>query len=431
MGLREAVWRSLGPPLGRVAPGPARAYYGVITRSLVRSLARRPEVLAVYAHGSYALDELRPGVSDVDLVAVVEDMPVEDELALLARLGQSYRRRQALLPLDLTVLSRRSFAAGAPWHAFLRMRIGEARPVCPVEQWRLLAGTEQRAGLWEIDPHLSYLTESHLLVSFACWARGDRAGLARQLGKLDRNARREELAWPAARDLRAALRLGETPAALVATLALLDEHRARNPIERAGAPDTVGWRADPVPEGADRAALAALFADAPARSVTLYLPPFESTPVLLLEAPDVSAAEPLVRLALERAAEAARLGAHLQVLTSRLAEDLAGEPLDPRIGLPDGERLRDLTLGRALTAVAFLRWRLLGLRRLPRVPELPCVLEACHGILAGEPPVTARNVLVERNPALADADALDEQAFAALCLRIWQRILDSPAGRLR
>src|SRR4051794_31625163 len=183
MKLREALWRTLAPPLGRVAPGPVRAYYAAVTRSLVRSLTRDPAVVAVYAHGSYALGDLRPGRSDVDLVAVVEDMSVEEEVALLRRLGTRYRRRQALLPLDLSVLSRSAFSRGAPWHAFLRMRIGEPRPVCAVEEWRLLAGREVRESRWELEPRLAYLTEAHLLVAFACAASGDGAGLRRQLAK--------------------------------------------------------------------------------------------------------------------------------------------------------------------------------------------------------------------------------------------------------
>jgi predicted nucleotidyltransferase len=74
---RAILWRTAGPRIGRAAPRPTLAAYRMLTASAVRALTRHPQVLAVYANGSAATGDLRPGRSDVDLVAAVTDVSPE------------------------------------------------------------------------------------------------------------------------------------------------------------------------------------------------------------------------------------------------------------------------------------------------------------------------------------------------------------------
>jgi predicted nucleotidyltransferase len=458
MRLRETAWRRLGPAVGRLAPAPSRKYYETITASLVRLLAATPGVRAVYAYGSYALGDLVPGQSDVDLLAVVDDLPPEAEVDLLLELRRRYRRREGLLPIDLSVLPQADFRFGAGWLGFARMRIGGQGLVCPLDRWLLLAGEEQRGTAWEPDPSLQYLTEGHVLTALDAWAgRGDRAGrVAERLGWLDRDASAEGLKWPPALELHdARARLGrpgagpaDAVAGIHAALSLIDEHRARHAVRiEHRAPTAEGWLAE-TPSAEARASARRLVDGlgraSPFRSATLYVPPFEPDPVLLLEASGLEDARRGLRAAIDGLAEeAARSGIRVQVLTSRLAEDswrsglrvvplvaaathLAGEPLAPRLGFPAVALQRELALGRALNVLATMRWHLLGLRRWRvRDDAVPLRLAVCRALLTGAPPVTESGELVRRTPELAELRAdglssLDARGLTELCLRLWR-----------
>lgn len=342
---------------------------------------RDPGVLSVYAHGSYVTDDFEPGRSDVDLVAVVAELAPAAELALLKRLRPLYLRRQAVLPIDLVPLAANEFEHGAGWLAFARARLTTAGPA----GWRLLAGPELRApDPWEPDPALRYITEAHV---------------------------------------DAALRTGNIGEARAA-LERAEEHRSRHayPAEPAH-DDASSWRVER-PSRAEHAVARRLAEAVSARSATLIRMPFESDSVLLLEAAALEDAGPLL------AAAVASSELRVSVTTSRLAEDswrrgfrwiaiaagdhLAGEPLGPRLRVPNVRGRRELLAHRAFAAVGAVRWHALGLRRAARRPELLLELALVGRLVRGEPIVTIPDELAP------GAGALDDDAWILSALELWR-----------
>lgn len=415
------MWRIGAPTVGRAAPGLTGRYYDSVTRSLVRALAREPRVRAVYAHGSYAEGDLVPGRSDVDLVVVVDDLPAGDEALLLQRLRRSYRRRQAILPLDLVALGAGELERGAGWFAFGRARIGGGSSHSAVAGWRLLHGEELRSpGPWEPPRALRYLTETDVAEALAA---GPNAG--RRLALLAGDLEREGLD-------SSRLRGADPVAAVLGALEVVDEHRGRHAVETGSARyDTSGWRVER-PAPADRAAAARLAARLAARSATLVCIPFEPHAALLLETEDAEEARPLIAAALwER-----RLP--MLVTTTRLAEDswrsrfrwiaiatgehLAGEPLAPRLREPDAPTRRLLLEHRAYAAAASVRRFALGMRTAQRRPSAVLDLALAARLAHGEPPVTIEEELAP------GAAALGDEAWILRALQLW---LDARASLVR
>jgi predicted nucleotidyltransferase len=383
-----------------------RGYHELVTRALVRALERQVDVLAVYAQGSYATGELRPGRSDVDLVAVVADRDLDGELTLLECLGRVYRRHQAVLPIDLAVIPRASFAVAAPQLAQRRGRIGAPGPQTPVAHWRLLAGTEQRHGLAPADPSAWYVTETHVARAVAAAARGGDVRAA--LGNLIHDVERERLEWPSAQRLLAARDAAEL---IAAALALTDAQRDIVPV--AARPRAVTeWVAPPPPDPAPFAAID------PPGPATLHRPPFSARPELIIEGQPLA----LARWAVAGAARAVdQAGADLRLTTPRLAEEgwrggfraaslllaavpLAGEPLAPRVRLPLNGNLRSLADAQVHGLVADARAALLGRRWSSRDPLLPVRLAAWRVLADGGPLLGDERVLARRVPALREAD---------------------------
>ena len=381
MRIRPAVWRIVGRPAGRAAPRLARRYYDAVTSSLVRALMREEAVISVYAQGSYITDDFAPGRSDVDLVAVVDELPPARELGLLKRLRRIYRPRQAILPIDLLTLGSDEFEHGAGWHAFMRLRLPTEGPA----SWRLLAGAELRADeCWEPNRALRYISE---------------------------------------REVDAALRTGSFEEARAA-LEHVDQHRARHvcPTEPVQL-NPSSWRVER-PTREERALAERLAGTVAARSATLIRMPFEPDAVLLLEARDLSSAGALLEAALE--SRELRVG----VTTSRLAEDswrrgfrwiaiaagehLAGERLAPRLRAPDASGRRELLAHRAFTAVGAVRTYALGLRRVARRPEALLELALVSRLVRGEPIVTVPADLV---PGIA---GLNDDAWTLRALELWR-----------
>ncbi|MDX6657065.1 MAG: hypothetical protein QOH62_1858 [Solirubrobacteraceae bacterium] len=387
MRVRSFVWRTVGSGAGRLAPGPVRAYHEVVTRSLVRALLRDPDVVAVYAQGSYATGELRPGRSDVDLVAVVADHDVDGELALLARLAKPYRRHQGVLPLDLAVLPVSTFRVTAERLAQRRGRIGTPGPMVPVARWLLLGGADARDDAVVAKASRWYLTEAHVAraVHAACTGGDVRGALAALL----HDVRREALDWPSARRLLSATDAGGL---IAAALSLTDAQR--DLIAVACAPRTVeGWMAPAAP---DLGSLGGIAFPGPA---TLHHPPFGAGPELVVEGePEV-----LARWAIAGGVQAvARAGADLRLATPRLAEEgwrgglraasllLAstttdGPPLAARVRLPAADVLREHAAAQADGLLADARATLLGRRGGALNPRLPELLAAWRVLARGGP----------------------------------------------
>jgi predicted nucleotidyltransferase len=404
MRVRGFLWRTAAHAAGRAAPRPVRAYHDVVTRSLVRELLRDDEVLAVYAQGSYASGELRPGRSDVDLVAVVADRDVDGELAQLARLARPYRRHQAVLPIDLAVLRAGSFAQSAGQLAQRRGRIAAPRPMVPVSAWRLLGGNELRSGAEAAPAGDWYVTEAHVANAVLAVATG--GGVRAALGDLIHDVRRERLDWPSAQRLLAAR---DDAALIAAALELIDAQRDLVPL--AARPRAVeGWTAPPAPGDVPRL-------DAPG-NVTLHRPPFSRRAEVIVE----GAPQELARWVVDRgAAQAARAGVDLRITTTRIAQEgwrgglraasillasvpLAGEPLAPRLCLPEDEVLRKQAATQAQGLLLAARAALLGRRRTELDPLLPTRLAAWRLLAAGGPLLGEGRSLRAAVPALAEPD---------------------------
>jgi hypothetical protein len=404
MRVRGFVWRTAGRAAGRAAPRPVRAYHDVVTRSLVRELLRDPDVLAVYAHGSYATGALRPGRSDVDLVAVVADRDVDGELAQLARLARPYRRHQAVLPIDLAVLGAGTFAVSAGRLAQRRGRMGTPGPMVAVSDWRLLGGDELRTGAEAAPAGDWYVTEAHVARAVGAVATGGDVRAA--LRDLIHDVRREGLDWPSAQRLLGAR---DDATLIAAALELTDAQRALVPL--AARPRRVeGWTAPPAPA-------AAPFFDVPG-TVTLHRPPFSERAELIVE----GAPEEVARWAVEGGARAAgRAGIDLRITTTRIAQEgwrgglraasillasvpLAGEPLAPRMCLPDDAVMREQAATQAQGYLLAARAALLGHRRTRRDPLLPVRLGAWQLLAAGGPLLGEDRSLRAALPALAEPD---------------------------
>jgi hypothetical protein len=410
-------------------PGPVRAYHEVVARSLVRALLRDPDVLAVYAHGSYATGELRPGRSDIDLVAVVADHDVDGELALLKRLAKPYRRHQAVLPLDLAVLPISTFTVTAERLAQRRGRIGTPGPMVPVERWSLLGGEEARDGGVVAAPSRWYLTEAH--VAGAVRAVRDGGDVRSALAALLHDVRREALDWPSARRLLSAT----DPAGLIAAaLSLTDAQR--DLVAVTCAPRTVdGWMAPAAPDP-ERLGLERLTFPGPA---TLHQPPFVPRPELVVEGEP----EALARWAIAGGADAvARAGADLRLATPRLAEEgwrgglraaslllasttTGGPPLAARVRLPESDVLRQHAAAQADGLLADVRGTLLGRRGGTPNGRLPELLAAWRLLAGGGP------LLGEEEALRAAVPELDEPDWGRRALavgRAW-RSAAQPPGR--
>jgi predicted nucleotidyltransferase len=404
MRVRGFLWRTAGRAAGRAAPRPVRAYHEAVTRSLVRALLRDPDVVAVYAQGSYAAGELRPGRSDVDLVAVVADSDVEGELAQLARLRRPYRRHQAVLPIDLAVLGRSGFATAAGRLAQRRGRMRAPGPMVPVAAWRLLGGDDLRTGAETTPAGDWYVTESHVARAVRAAATGGDVRAA--LRHLIHDVRRERLRWPSAQRLLTAAGDAEL---IAAALELTDAQRDVVPV--AAAQRAVpGWTAPPAP-----AAVPRLDVPGPA---TLHHPPFAPRPELIVEG------EPLVlaRWAVDGgAAAAARAGVDLRIATPRLAQEgwrggmraasillasipVDGPPLAQRLCLPAGDVLREQAATQAQGFLLAARAALLGHRGTRRDPLLPARLAAWRVLADGGPLLGEERSLRAAVPALAEPD---------------------------
>jgi predicted nucleotidyltransferase len=404
MRVRGFLWRTAAHAAGRTAPRPMRAYHDAVTRSLVRELLRDDDVLAVYAQGSYASGELRPGRSDVDLVAVVADRDVEGELAQLARLARPYRRHQAVLPIDLAVLGAGSFAQSAGRLAQRRGRIAAPRPMVPVSAWRLLGGEELRTGAEAAPAGDWYVTEAHVANAVRAVATGGNVRAA--LGDLIHDVRRERLDWPSAQRLLSA---SNDAALIAAALELTDAQRDLVPV--VARPRAVeGWTAPPAPGDVPRL-------EAPG-NVTLHRPPFSSRAEVIVE----GAPQELARWVVDRgAAQAARADVDLRIATTRIAQEgwrgglraasillasipLAGEPLAPRLSLPGDEALREQAATQAQGLLLAARAELLGHRRTKLDPLLPARLAAWQLLAAGGPLLGEERSLRAAVPALREAD---------------------------
>jgi hypothetical protein len=376
------------------------AAYGVMTASAVRALMRHPNVLAVYANGSLATGQLRPGASDADLVAVVADDPPERELAVLRELSRPYRRRQAVFPLDLVTMPAAELRRAAGFHVLRRGRIAELGPLYPHGTWRLLGGAEQRVR-FEPDPRLFYVTEEHVARAL----RGHEVMLRRDI-------ERQVVAWPEADALRAARTRADVAAA---ALAVIDRQRVLVAVDAAAPPED--WSA-PAPS-ADAVAAARRIAPPVAEAVTVHQPPFSPRAELLVEG-EPSA---LARWAAHGGwADAEAAGLVLRITTARLAEDawrgglraasllsgavhVGGEPLAPRLIFPERELLELAAEAHCHALLAQLRFTVLGKRRSAPDPTLADRLAAWRRVMSGGP-LTAQ-------PAPADGD------WALRALRAW------------
>jgi hypothetical protein len=353
-----------------------RAAYAVMTASAVRALVRHPDVLAVYATGSLATGELRPGASDVDLVAVVADGPPERELAVLRELSGPYRRRQAVFPLDLVTIPTAQLARAAGFQALRRGRIAKLGPVYPQSTWRLLAGAELRGG-FEPDPRLFYVTEEHVARAL----RGDEV-------LLRRDVERQGIDWPEADALRTAR---GRAAVAAAALAVIDRQRALVAVEPAAPPED--WSA-PAPT-ADAVAAAHRVAPPVADAVTVHQPPFAPRAELLVEGDAPALAD---WAADEGWAAAQDAGLQLRITTPRLAQDawrgglraasllssavhVGGEPLAPRLIFPESDLLALGAEAHCHALLAQLRFTVLGKRRSVPDPTLADRLAAWRRVM--------------------------------------------------
>jgi len=406
MRVRSFLWRTAGHRAGRLAPVPVLAYHEAVTRSLVRALAGDRDVIAIYAHGSYATGDLRPGRSDVDLVAVVADHDIDGELDLLARLRVPYRRHQAVLPVDLAVIPRSAFPDAALALARRRGRIGTPAPMTPLAHWRLLAGAELRGAAPTAARGDWYVTEAHVARAVRAAATGgDVRGALRDL---IHDVEREQLDWPSARRLIAA----RDPAQLIAAaLALIDAQRELVPVA-ASVRDVDGWVAPAVP------AIAGLERLAPPGSATLHRPPFSARPELIVEGEP----EPVARWAVDAGARAAHAaGVDLRIATRRLAEEgwrggfraasimlasvpIAGTPLAGRLRLPGDTVLRELGETQAHGLLADARATMLGRRSMRPDPLLPVRLAAWRVLAGGGPLIGEERALRSVVPALGEPD---------------------------
>ena len=418
-------------------------------------------------HGSYGTERCELGESDVDLVAVIDDLDPAAEVRLLGALSKPYRRARAVLPVDLCAIAAGQLDPAAGWLAFSRMQVGRDRPVRAVHDWRLVRGAECRvAAPWEPPGQLNYITEAEVSDAISAYASARSSpgrALALRLKTLAAHCRREGLEWASAHALidhvGALLAGGGCDAAVgavAATLCLLDEHRACHAIayERRGL--VRGDERVELPSDEQRAdarrllkTLTRLEAEA-MRSATLYVQPLGLPGLLLLEAGNCEAATKLIRWALEGGAQAAdRSGLAIQVLTSRLAEDswrsglrwiplsagasaLAGEPLAARLGQPNRGWSRLLVDYRAACAVAAARRELVG-HGSARRDGVVLTLAAARRLAADEAPITAPNELVRTTPELRRAlgggvlnrssvaaiDSLGREVWGALALELW------------
>ena len=415
MRVRGFLWRTAGRAAGRAAPRPMHAYHDAVTRSLVRALLRDADVLAVYAQGSYAVGELRPGRSDVDLVAVVADRDVEGELAQLARLARPYRRHQAVLPIDLAVLGAGGFAVSAGRLAQRRGRMGSPGPMVPVSAWRLLGGDELRTGAEAIPAGDWYVTEAHVARAVGAAATGgDVRGALRDL---IHDVRREALDWPSARRLLAARDDAEL---IAAALEVTDAQRELIPLP-ARPREVEGWTAPPAPAEVPQIGAPGV--------VTLHRPPFSSRPELIAE----GEAAALARWAAGGGTVAARrAGMDLRLATPRLVEEgwrggmraasillasvpVAGEPLAPRLRLPTDAVLHEQAATQAQGLLMVARATLLGHRGAAPDPLLPARMAAWRLLAAGGP-------LLGEEPSLrAAVPELDEPDWGRRALTVARR----------
>ena len=205
MALRAFAWRRLGSSAGRRFPALLRGHYEFVLSGLARALAHRAEVRAVLLHGSYGTERCELGQSDVDLVAVIDDLDPVAEVRLLGALRKPYRRARAVLPVDLCAIAAGQLDPAAGWLAFSRMQVGRDRPVRAVHDWRLVRGAECRvAAPWEPPGQLHYITEAEVSDAISAYASARSSpgrALALRLKALAGHCRREGLGWASAHTL--------------------------------------------------------------------------------------------------------------------------------------------------------------------------------------------------------------------------------------
>lgn len=442
-----------------------RAYYRTVVRSYLSSLRRTDGIRALYAFGSYVGGNFRPGRSDVDFVAVTDASTAAREVELLLRLRGPYRRHQGLLPIDVWELPAGELDDTAGWIGAMRPRAGETQPRRSVGDWKLLQGQELRSrGIREPDPRLATVGDYFIREAIRRIGSGRGAGrkVAFYLAEVQR-VEREGFTWRSLEDLRRArtslARGSRDPAvleaALHATLRVVDDHRRQHALPYEDRLTVDGGAA--IPDLDERALTAArrllstLDSDAAAalRSATVYAPlPFtDAASNVLLECEDAEAAIPVIRwLVRHGGADAAqRAGIDLQLLTTRLAEDLwrshlhsyavagggrclLGEDLAGRIRLPAADLIRELAHYEGFWGAAFARWVLLGQRNTARIDKWPLRIAAQRLLAMGQPPILDPRTLMREVPELcalgsddpAFLGTLDDAIWARVSLEIWR-----------
>src|SRR5438093_13024577 len=98
--VRRVAWRLAGRVTDRGLPAAAaRAYYREVAASLARAPDRLAGVRAVYAWGTFPTGDERPAHSDVDLVAVIDDLPPPHEVRLLLAIRARHARPPGVPPV--------------------------------------------------------------------------------------------------------------------------------------------------------------------------------------------------------------------------------------------------------------------------------------------------------------------------------------------
>lgn len=68
-----------------------RAFYRLTSRTIAATCSRLPDVNAVYLTGSMASGDIAPGLSDIDIVVVIKDLPADRELRLIQHIERRLR----------------------------------------------------------------------------------------------------------------------------------------------------------------------------------------------------------------------------------------------------------------------------------------------------------------------------------------------------
>ena len=433
-----------------------RGLHAITGRRLAHTLAGIDGVEAVYLSGSSVRSDFDPASSDLDLYVAIADRDPAEEVAVLASVAQPLRRAGALVPADIGVVSAERFDADTARHAAIGPKLASDAVTDDPDDWRLLAGRELRSGgpRPRVDLRLHTVRDDFAARALAACAEPEPwLTISSTLSFLDKSARRERLAWPAAAQLAAARErlysgtggAADAAAAITAVLAIIDEHRAAHPFPMAEHPGPdAGWPAQR-PDARAVTAATRLLATLPPSgaealaSATLHHPPYEEHAVLLLEAGEPDALRPLVDWVAGGAARAAAPDAlRIHVLTRRVAQDawrsrldwisllaapvhIAGEPLSPRIGLPELAAQQAFGRLRAQLVLARMRAPALGWAGALPDPAAPLRLAAEARLALGEPPLGTPAALAAATPDLAGLGADPLAALGVLPLAEWTR----------